>query len=55
MAFQQRAANEIFLGLVDAYQQRPDHGSAVARHEAHARDMGVADAGIFGHNGNVAQ
>ena len=55
LAAQQRAPDQKFLGLVDADKQRPDHRSAVARDEADTRDMGVPDAGVFGHHGNVAQ
>src|SRR6516165_12074940 len=55
LAFQERPADEKFLGLIDADQQRPDHGPAVARDQTDARDMGVADAGFFGHDSDVAQ
>ena len=45
----------IFLGLVDADQQRPDHGAAVAGDQTDARNVRVADARVFRHHRNVAQ
>src|SRR6266481_8107477 len=55
LALQQRATDQKLLRLVDANEQRPDHGAAVAGDQADARDMRVANAGVFGHDSNIAE
>ena len=55
MPFRRVPRINIFLGLVDADQQRPDHGAAVAGDQANARDVGVADARVFSHYRDIAK
>ncbi len=53
-ALDERAAHEELLGTVGAYQERPDHRAAVARHQADLH-MRVGDARTFGGHGDVAK